>query len=204
MRKIANIYGEATAANREPLAVGRNSPRMLLVPIATNWVSLSEPVLHCALALRPFLATNSFAMTFTSVPPAARASCSEDGRRSGTRRKATRRVEAIHAQELVQDDARDACPCVGIQDAGVQRTRGCVSSIELSKRTTAITPQTRYGSRPPTSRKTCRQKGQSGVRRKSSGPLESDFEQAAARPSIAARPFWRSTFSLKVRASGSS
>ena len=135
---------------------------------------------------------------------AARASASEDGRRSGTRREATRRVEAIHAQELVQDDARDACPCVGIQDAGVQRTRGCVSSIELSKRTTAITPQTRYGSRPPTSRKTCRQKGQSGVRRKSSGPLESDFEQAAARPSIAARPFWRSTFSLKVRASGSS
>ena len=40
---------------------------------------------------------------------AARASASEDGRRSGTRRKATRRVEAIHAQELVQDDARDAC-----------------------------------------------------------------------------------------------
>ena len=82
---------------------------MLLVPIAINWVTLREPILYCALALRPFLATNSFATNFTSVPPAARASCSEDGRRSGPRRKATRRVEAIHAQELVQDDARDAC-----------------------------------------------------------------------------------------------
>ena len=39
----------------------------------------------------------------------ARASASEDGRRSGPRRKATRRVEPVHAQELVQDNARDAC-----------------------------------------------------------------------------------------------
>ena len=60
------------------------------------------------------------------ISRAARASASEDGRRSGTRREATRRVEAIHAQELVQDDARDACPSVGIQDVGVQRTRGCL------------------------------------------------------------------------------
>merc|ERR1712078_902815 len=35
-------------------------------------------------------------------------SCLEDGRRSGPGREATRRVEPIHAQELVQDDARDA------------------------------------------------------------------------------------------------
>ena len=82
---------------------------MLLVPIATNWVTPREPVLCCALALGPFLATNSLAMNFTSVPPATRASDLEDGRRSGPRREAARRVEAIHAQELVQDDARDAC-----------------------------------------------------------------------------------------------
>merc|ERR1719456_1679349 len=35
-------------------------------------------------------------------------SASEDGRRSGPRRKATRRVEPIYAHELVQDDASDA------------------------------------------------------------------------------------------------
>merc|ERR1719484_280757 len=43
--------------------------------------------------------------------PRSRTPCTsglEDGRRSGPRRKATRRVEPVHAQELVQDDARDA------------------------------------------------------------------------------------------------
>ena len=85
---------------------------------------------------RPKLQTNSRARPLSiryaksamdfPISRAARASASEDGRRSGTRREATRRVEAIHAQELVQDDARDACPSVGIQDVGVQRTRGCL------------------------------------------------------------------------------
>merc|ERR1719261_1363663 len=32
----------------------------------------------------------------------------ENGRRSSPRRKATRRVESVHTQELVKDDARDA------------------------------------------------------------------------------------------------
>merc|ERR1719359_2782491 len=35
-------------------------------------------------------------------------SASEDGRRSGPRCEATRRVESVHAEELVQDNARDA------------------------------------------------------------------------------------------------
>ena len=72
--------------------------RILAYPSCLN------PLLHsCALTL------HCDKLPHEDFHPAARASCLEDGRRSGPRREATRRVESIHAQELVQDDARDAC-----------------------------------------------------------------------------------------------
>ena len=76
---------------------------------APDCSSITEaPTYILILTLHLYLSEKLLLMDF---PPdsAARASASEDGRRSGARRKATRRVEAIHAQELVQDDARDAC-----------------------------------------------------------------------------------------------
>ena len=98
------MYGGANAANREPLVVGRHIPRMLLGP--TYYSNVGHRSCFRLCCTRAFHSSNLFLEDALS---AARASGLENGRRSGPRRKATRRVERVHAQELVQDNARDAC-----------------------------------------------------------------------------------------------